>query len=92
MSEWTYYINNLWFEVPVDDGFESFYADVLVNAEQSEFGSDADGNRSIWITEREAVIESVRNLEGRPVSITKDMIAEVQSLIEEKGSTLEWII
>ncbi|MFW6311709.1 MAG: hypothetical protein ACOC1K_05685 [Nanoarchaeota archaeon] len=87
-KDWVYYINDMWFEMPVKDGFEIFYADIRVTANQSEFGTDADGNRGIWITEREAEVEQLRDSNGEVIPITDEVRNYIQGLVEERGCDL----
>jgi hypothetical protein len=89
MKRWTYYFYDLEFEMPVDDGYETFYADGTVFACSYLYGDDADGNRGIYVTEREADVEAVRNEAGEDIQITDAMREEIQTKINEKGADLE---
>lgn len=89
MNRSTYYVNDLQFELAVEDGYETFHANVKVDKCTYLYGDDADGNRGVYVTDREADVQEVWNEEGKPVVITDAMTEEIQTIIDEKGSNLE---
>lgn len=89
MKKWTYYVSNLSFEIPVDDGYETFEADVKVDACEYLYGDDADGNRGVYVTDRDVTVQAVRNSNGESVTCTDVMEEEISTIINEKGADLE---
>jgi len=89
MTNWTYDVNNLEFTLLIGDIEETFYADVSVSASNYLYGDDADGNRGVWVTEREINVEEVRNALGLPIESTPQMEQQIQNIIDIKGRDLE---
>ena len=89
MTNWTYDVYNLEFTLLIGDIEETFYADVSVSATEYLYGQDADGNRGIWVTEREIDIEEIRNSLGFPVESTAQRAQQIQNIIDIKGRDLE---
>jgi len=85
MSRRTDYVNDLSFEMPVDDGFESFEADVKVEIETYIYGDDADGNRGEERTDHFVEVIEVRNAEGKAVVCTPAMEGKICEVILEQG-------
>lgn len=88
MSNWTYDVYNLEFTLLIGDIEETFYADVSVSASEYLYGDDSDGNRGVWVTEREIDIEEIRGFLG-PVESTAQMEQQIQNIIDIKGRDLE---
>jgi len=84
-----YSIENLSFEVPFEDGYKSYTANVAIKAITYLYGDDIDGDRGTWITEREIVYLEVFDKNSNSVTITEEMNDEVQRLIDEKGYEYE---
>lgn len=89
MKSWTYYPSNLAFEHLVDDGYETFTADLKVSACTYLYGDDADGNRGVYVTDREIEVLEVRNSDGEIIPCTPEMEETLAEIVREKGEDLE---
>ena len=88
MTNWTYDVYNLEFTLLIGDIEETFYADVSVSASEYLYGEDTDGNRGVWVTEREIDIDEIQGFFG-PVESTAQMEQRIQTIIDIKGRDLE---
>lgn len=89
MRKWNYFVSNLSFEMPVDGGYETFEADLRVDACTYLYGDDADGNRGVYVTDREIDVQEVRDSEGKIVPCTPEMEEELSTIVNERGEDLE---
>jgi len=90
MKKYTYFVRDLQFVLQEGVICTVLFADVKVHACTYLYGDDADGNRGVWVTDRDSEIVAVRDVDGFYVDkVTEEMEAEVQRIISEKGSSLE---
>lgn len=89
MKKWIYYVNELEFNIKEGENYISYFARVKINACTYLYASDTDGNRGVYVTDRDSEIEEVRDINENHIKITDEMEAKVQRIISEKGLLLE---
>jgi hypothetical protein len=90
MTKWNYYVNDFEFEWPDGDGGYTYLkANFQVNACRYLFGDDADGNRGVYVTERELVNIEVKDDTGNPIELKPGMEEHLADRVREEGSDLE---
>jgi len=89
MNSYTYYVHNLQFEIDEDGGYKTLYAYLTVHATKYLYGSDIDGRRGVYQTERQIEVDEILDEAGHSYTANDKILEELQRIIDEKGAKLE---